>query len=196
MVIGKGQDWGYGGHLPDDAPVVSSDAEAARLIGGGHEVIGVTGGDLARTLGIKAPYDRTALKHLVPIDALQIDLDDGSTHTCVAHAIIGSLVLHEHSAAVMNAAFVGRHNVAPRAHPGDGKADVVTFRLGLGDRIKAWQRMRTGTHVPHPDIDVTRRETGRVELPQRQSVRIDGRMCGRSRTLTFRVVPEAIVVAV
>ncbi len=196
MAIGKGQDWGYDGYLPDDAPVALSDAEAASLVGGPHGVIGVAAGDLARTLGIKVPYDRTTPKHLVPIDAIQIELDDGSSHTCLAHAVLGNLVAHQHSAALMNAAFIGRRNIAPRAHPGDGKVDVVTLGLRLGDRIKAWQRMVTGTHVPHPDIDVVRSAAGRVELPQRHKVRIDGQLCGRSRTMTFQVIPEAIVVAV
>ena len=96
----------------------------------------------------------------------------------------------------MNAAFVGSRNIAPRSHPGDGKAEVVRLDLELGDRLKAWKRMATGTHVPHPSIEIRKRSEGVVELDKARRVHIDGRVVGRTTSVRFAVIPAAIVVAV
>lgn len=196
LAIVKGQDWGRPGRLPADAPVAANDRAAAELVGGSHGVIGLQGGDLARTLGIRTPYVPSATTQIVSIDAIEVELDDGATHICVAHALIGRPVLDRTWVALMNAAFIGARNVAPRAHPGDGRIDVVSVDLDVGDRLEARRRMITGTHVPHPGIDVRRRISGRVEFPRRRWVRIDGQRCGRSRTMAFRVLPAAIEIAV
>ena len=63
------------------------------------------------------------------------------------------------------------HDVAPRAHPNDGRFDVVEVSAAMPARarLQAWRRLATGTHVPHPDIttrrgvdDVTDAELGRA----------------------------------
>lgn len=195
MGIEKGRDWGIPGVLPDAAPIARSDRQAAALLGQ-HEVIGLGEGDLARTLGIGPSYDRAGTKQLVPVDSLEIELDSGERHACLAHAVAGSMLYSGHVVAVMNAAFVGRLNVAPRAHPGDGKADVVTMRLRFADRVKAYRRMPTGTHLPHPGIDVRRKVSGTLELGSAQSVRVDGKRVGRTATLRFRVVPNSVTIGV
>ena len=200
MAIEKGQTWGTPGVLPATAPVVSSDAALAALIdpGGqsGELIVGLDGGDLARTLGVRGPFDRGTAKQLLPVDAILIELDDGSMYVCVAHTVAGDLLRTRGTVAIMNAAFIGPYNLAPRAHPGDGKADVVGFDLGLADRFKARSRMATGAHVPHPHIPVNRRVSGLVELGRRFRITIDGQRCGRSETLRYTVIPEAVTVAV
>lgn len=196
MPIARGEEWGEQGTLPPDAPVAQSDVEAARLVRDGHRVIGLSGGDLARTLGVRTPYDRSAAKHLVPVDVLAVDVGDGEQRLCVAHVLVGRFRARRQTAAIMNAAFVGRHNLAPRAHPGDGVVDVVRFDLGLVDRIKAERRMPTGSHVPHPGITITRDTEGVVEFDGPQRVQIDGRACGSTRRVAFRVLPEPVTIGV
>ena len=194
MAIEKGQAWGAPGEVPADAPVAASDAEAAGLVGE-HEVISVRGGDLARTLGVNEAQGRSAhssQRHIVPVDALRIVLDDGSEHVCIAHAIVGRPARDRTWAAIMNAAFVGERNLAPRAHPGDGLADVLVFDLALDQRFKAMRRMRTGTHVPHPGIAVRRKASGVVDLGRAAPIRIDGEPCGRSRSVRYEIVDAAI----
>ena len=198
MPITKGEQWGHPGDLPPGAPVATSDAEAAALVVEGATTvptIGIEGGDLARTLGIRTPYRRDTPKQLLPIDALAVELDDGTRHIALAHVLAGNLRLGGAPVALMNAAFVGPRNIAPRAHPGDGKADIVRMELDLGDRIQAWKRMRTGTHVPHPQITIRQRSDGVVELPRPQRIRVDGHRVGTSTTLRFHVIAGAIVVA-
>ena len=196
MAIAKGEQWGHPGILPAGAPVASDDAEAARCLQTAYDTIGLEAGDLARTLGIRVPYDPRSPKHLVPIDALEVELDDGSVHQCIAHAVFGNVRWRRGAVAIMNAAFIGSRNIAPRAHPGDGKVDVVRLNLDLGDRIKAWKRMVTGTHVPHPKIEIRQRSDGFIELDRTSRVHIDGRPVGTSATVRYRVIPAAIVVAV
>ena len=196
MPVAKGQEWGQPGLLPPGAPIASSDAEAAALVVDPVATIGLEDGDLARTLGIHRPYERDTPKHVVPVDALRVVLDDDSEHTCVAHVVVGDLRRQRHSVAIMNAAFIGTRNIAPRAHPGDGKVDVEQLNLELADRLRAWQRMVTGTHVPHPGIVIRQRAEGAVELERPQRVHVDGRFVGRARNVRFYVIPAAILIAV
>jgi len=194
--IRKGHNWGARGQLPPSAPIATSDVEAAALIGGKHRVIGLESGDLARTLGIRKPFTRAREHQLVPIDGLHVDFDDGSSVVAIAHVLIGRLAVDRHVIAVMNAAFVGNRNVAPRAHPGDGKADVVSMDLSRSDRLKARSRMITGTHVPHPGISIRKVDAAGFDLGRSRLVTIDGRRCGRRSWVGFKVLPGAIIVAV
>lgn len=201
MPIEKGQDWGYDGSLSADAPVIGSDRDAARLVEQGLPdhlpvSVGLVAGDLARTLGVRESFDPHQGTFLLPVDAVRIQLDDESEHIAAAHAIIGNPVADRHVVVVMNAAFIGKYNVAPRSHPGDGKADVVTFRLRFSDRFKATQRMASGSHLPHPDIALRQRSDGSVQMDRPRPVWIDGRRVGRSRTMQFTVLPDAMLIAV
>ena len=181
MAIEKGSDWGWAGSLPADARVAANDAEAAALVSAGASHLGLSGGDLARTLGVRMPFDRSATRHLLPVDAFRVTLDDGSAHMAVAHAVVGSLLASRHTVAVMNAAFIGSRNLAPRAHPGDGRLDVVNLRLAVADRFKALRRMETGTHVPHPNIQMQPKVSGLIEFGRRRTVIVDGRRVGSTR---------------
>ena len=54
----------------------------------------------------------------------------------------------------MNSDHLGTWNVAPRAHPNDGKLDVISVGRGMTfrQRLQARTRLELGTHVPHPAI--------------------------------------------
>lgn len=195
MPIEKGVEWGSAGQLPPDAPVAETDQVLASLVAV-HPIVGLGDGDLARTLGIRIPYSRSGNKQLLPVDVLRIELDSGETILGAAHAVVGHLVGRAPFVAIMNAAFIGVRNIAPRAHPGDGLADVVEMSMSPGERLKARQRMVTGAHVPHPSIKIRRRSHGAVDLGRQRAVRVDGRNVGRTSVLRFEVVPSAISIAV
>lgn len=196
MPVEKGQDWGRSGSLPPSAAVATSDQDAGRLVGEGAATIGIEAGDLARTLGIRSPYDRRSPKQLVDVDAVKIVLDDGTEYTAVAHVVLGHPVVHRESFAIMNAAFWSGRNIAPKAHPGDGRVDVVHLRLPAIDRVRAWNRMKTGSHVPHPMIKITRAKSGTVETGRRRPVWVDGRRVGQSVSVDYLVIPETVTVGV
>jgi hypothetical protein len=205
MTIARGQAWGELGPLPEDGVVVRTDAGAARVVadalvaGEDPPPVGLLGGDLCRTVGGRGDESRLRSGEAarLVVDVLVVTLDGGEERVAVAHVLahrrgwlVGPLV------ALMNAEWVGQWNVAPRAHPNDGQIDVVRAELSIGDRLKARSRLPLGTHVPHPDIHMSRAVSGAVELPRRTPVWIDGIRAGSARTLTWWVVPDALRIVV
>jgi diacylglycerol kinase family enzyme len=98
----------------------------------------------------------------------------------------------------MNGQFIDRFDVTPRAHPNDGRVDVLTVAetMTLRDRWRARGRLPSGTHVPHPAITV--RQVSSIELSFDAPMRIvvDGVPAGESRTLRLEVEPDALTVCV
>jgi diacylglycerol kinase family enzyme len=215
MAIRKGEDWGAAGGLPADGVVADTDAavrglvETARRAGGEPPPVGLLGStapggatDLCRTLGGRgdAAYLHRPNATRVKVDVARVELD-GETHWFVAH-----LAAHEpwwrggwwrgRTAVVMNAAWLGRWNMGPRAHPGDGLLDLLDADLGLGDRLKARRRLPLGTHVPHPDIRMRRSASVSLTLDRPLMVWLDGQRIGRFRSIAVQVEPEALTVVV
>ena len=155
------------------------------------------GGDLRRTLGGGAPVDH--LEEEVgeyPVDVGLVVLDG------VERAFLGHLVARRswwrgELLVAMNAEHLGSWDVAPRSHPNDGRLDVLhVVDLSLGDRWKAWRRLPTGTHVPHPGIAL--RPTAAVDLALRRplTVWLDGRRAGTIDHLVIRTEPDALTVCI
>lgn len=179
--------------LPPGSGSGATDAELAQLLVDGATHVRPTGGDLARTLGVSEASLRRAAAMLLPIDALTVTLD-GEAHRCIANVVFGSP--RRPQVVVANAAFVGVWNVAPRAHPGDGKVDIVTFDLGLADWLKARKRLPTGAHVPHPDISTRAVTAWSHRFDRSVSVRIDGVGGHRAQHVEVQVDPDAIIAGV
>lgn len=196
MTIKRGEDWGSAVDRPTDAAVATTDADVARLVLAGDRPVVVAGGDLHRTLGSPQPGE-TARR--LPLDVVHVDAD-GSTFTAVAHVVLrragrlgwwrGPIV------AVMNAEFIGSWDAAPRAHPNDGSFDAVVVdpAMGVRERWQAWRRLRTGAHVPHPAISVTRRAEASYSFDGPVAVFVDGVQRARSTSVTVRLDPDAAVV--
>jgi hypothetical protein len=198
MPVSKGEPWGASGTLPDGGVVVGSDSEAREVLEAarreGHPLpaLGLTGGDLCRTLG-----GRGSLATLVKCD-LGEALVDGRVRLFVAHVVVRGRTLWRGAAvAAMNAQYIGEWDVAPRAHPGDGRLDVVEVdaRMGLGDRWKAWRRLPSGTHLPHPRVAVRQTSALQLDVDGRRVV-VDGTVLPPALTLSIRVQPEALTVVV
>ncbi len=200
MTIEKGQDWGSVGPLAPDAPIVDSDRALAALIAtsepGRSVEAGLTGGDLARTVGATGPdVDWSAERARLPIDA-GVALVDGARHHFVANIVVRRADWRGPITIVANAAHLGDWIVAPRNHPNDGRFVLLRADLSLADKIKARGRLRSGSHLPHPQIDVRSTTSGEIEVASGARVFIDGVSIGRAGTVTFEVVPDAAVVVV
>lgn len=203
MTIRRGEEWGVAAPLPADGVLVRSDAEAravverSRRAGEPVPPLGLLGGDLCRTLGgtgdearLRSPEART-----VPVD-LGAALLDGRLHWFVAHLVVRRSWWSGRIVAAMNAEFIGDWDVAPRGHPNDGRLDVLDADPPFGDRLKAARRLRTGSHVPHPDIDERRVDAAQFEFPSALPVRLDGEPLGTVRRLSLRVEPDALTCVV
>ncbi|HZN12864.1 MAG TPA: hypothetical protein VFB78_01240 [Acidimicrobiales bacterium] len=195
MTIEKGQPWGEPGTLPADGVVVASDAAARAVIEEARRrrepvpAIGLTGGDLCRTLG-----GTGSLASVFTVD-LGAALIDGRLHWFVAHLVARSRTWSR-AAVVMNAQFRGRWNLAPRGHPNDGLLDVFEGQLGVADRLKVRPRLAAGTHLPHPGITQRRVAAVQLEFATPTAVELDGEGVGQARTISARVEPDALKVIV
>jgi hypothetical protein len=203
MTIRKGQDWGTTGELGAHDPIVSSDRAMAELFSfergelNGPTLVGLVGGDLARTVGATGTADdlRLGARTTLPID-LGIVSIDGSDHVMVASLVVRRAGWRGEVTVVMNASFLGSWNVAPKGHPNDGRFDVITAELSLANRWKARSRLATGTHMPHPDIEMRRLKSGSVVPHRRARVWVDGRLIGPASLVEFVVRPDAARVVI
>jgi hypothetical protein len=203
VIVRRGEAWGMPGVLADDGVVVRSDAEAravveaARRAGDRVPSLGLLGGDLCRTLG--GTGDEARLRDgrgvAVPVD-VGAALIDGRLHWFVAHLVARRSWWHGRIVAAMNAEFVGRWDMAPRAHPNDGLLDVLDAHLPLGERLKARSRLARGEHLPHPAIRVERAAAVQIELDRSTPIWLDGQRVVDGRTLSIRVEPDALTCVV
>ena len=229
MSIAKGRDWGEIVPVPDGAVTAATDAEAAAVVaaarrsGAPAPPVVLTGGDLARTLGVIGPppgresaaapaaadrrtestgpdtADRSAeAAGLAAGTRVQVDagaaLVDGRLCWFVAHLVARRSWWRGRVLVVANAAFMGPNNVAPRAHPGDGRLDVLDAELRLGARLRAKSRLAAGAHVPHPDIAQRRVAAAQFDLDPALDVYGDGLRLGRAAAVSVRVEPAALEV--
>ena len=199
MTIRPGTEWGEPAALPVDTLDLPDDAALAAAIERGDErPLRVRAGDLHRTVGAP-PSSEAAIR--VTIDVLRAAVD-GVEMTAVAHIVArwpgrlgwwrGRVV------AVMNVEHRDRWDVAPRAHPNDGRFDLVDVSAAMGMRAR-WQAMRrlaTGTHVPHPLISTRRSRQETFTFDRPTQVWLDGVARGTVRSLAVRVVPDAAVIYV
>ena len=189
MTIRAGVEWGR--PAPDGiiATPAIGDAELARRVAAGeHGPFTLAGGDLHRSLG--SPRSNHTI---VSIDALAVRLDDRPEAVAVAHVIARRGWWRGSLAAVCNVDYVGAWNVAPRAHPNDGRADVIEVAATMTARARwqAWRRLPQGTHVPHPDIATRSVRTVELRWHAPMSVWLDGIDSGRAHTMTVTVRPDA-----
>jgi len=188
--------------LPEDGVVVSSDAaaraalEAARREGRSWPVLGLLGGDLARTLA--APGDEARLRSseamTFPVDLGQV-LVDGRMHLFVAHVVARNR-WWTRAFVAMNAQWMGDWNLGPRAHPNDGLLDTYDARLPVGDLWKVRRRLPAGAHLPHPGVKERRSAAVQVELERPLPVWADGEQVDEGRVLSVRLEPDALRVVV
>ncbi|MFT5200765.1 MAG: diacylglycerol kinase family enzyme [Candidatus Aldehydirespiratoraceae bacterium] len=192
--VKRGQDWGDDAPVPDDALSFDNDRAAAEALGAARRrnadlpPVVLTGGDVARTLG--------GGRGVPPHAHVEIDLGavlvDGKLHWFLAHLVARQSWLRGRVVVAANAAFIGEWNIAPRAHPGDGKLDVLDGNPGLGDRVKARRRLASGTHLPHPDITVRRSEAVQIDLSEPTRIFLDGTAVGRAQSLSIRTEPGVV----
>ncbi|MXW99377.1 MAG: hypothetical protein F4Y05_09475 [Acidimicrobiaceae bacterium] len=198
---GWGVDFGVAGEIPADALAAGSDPAAARIVAEARRAnlaippVVLTGGDLARTLGLaparamSQPEGATGARFAIDVGAALVD---GRLHWFVAHLVARRSWWRGRLLVAANASFIGRWNAAPRSHPGDGRLDVFDADPPLAVRLAARRRLPSGSHVPHPRITQRRIAAAQYDLDPGLDVYLDGVRLGQARTLSLRVEPGAL----
>jgi hypothetical protein len=198
VTIKKGEDWGHVGERPDDTIVVASDAQARAVIEPLRRSeqpmppLAPRYGDVARTVGATGIRTET---RLVPWD-LGAALLDGRLFWFISSLVAGEPFRRGRCVAVMNTPWLREWNIAPKAHPNDGLLDVLDMQLSITQARAASKRARLGDHLPHPGIEVQRVAAVQFELVRPLTVRLDGEVVGKFRTISARVEPDALTVVV
>ncbi|MFQ3328831.1 MAG: diacylglycerol kinase family enzyme [Candidatus Poriferisodalaceae bacterium] len=202
MTIKNGQPWGQLGSLPPAGVAIQSDGELRSVVQKCMRtdtplpVFGLLNGDLWRAVG--APIGglnrlRSEQAQTVTIDLVEVGMDEQTSWFC-SHMFIRNRLWLGKTIAVMNSEWMGQWRVAPRAHPNDGKVDIVEGALPLGQRLIARKRIRTGDHIPHPRIKVSQKSAWSAKLDPLDNVYLDGQKVGRFKAIKLKVLPDALTV--
>lgn len=204
MTIRKGEEWGTVGPLPAGTVRVRSDAElheivnSARRGGDAPPPVALLGGSVMRAVGGTGDEGRLhGDVAILPVDLVRVEFD-GRTVWSAAHLVARRSWWRGPIVAAMNGQFLGTFDVTPRAHPNDGRVDVLTVAATMSwrDRWRARGRLPSGTHVPHPSISI--RQVPEVELAFDGPMRlwIDGVTVGETRAVRLVVEADACTVCV
>jgi len=202
MNIEKGRSWGSLSPLPPDGVIIKTNKELLEKVnnckrqGIDLPTFGLLGGDLWRTLG-----GRRAEERLYGGEATTLDVDlgcallDGKIFWFCAHMFIGSKLKGE-KIFISNVAHYGKTNPAPKAHPGDGKFDMLEVKLSPFQTFKAVKRVSAGTHIPHPGIKYKQVSSEQFSFGKKLSIEIDGKNIGKFSTVSIRIENEALRVVI
>lgn len=156
--------------VPDDAIFCNSDAECAEAAASGIPFIPLAG-ELAHALGAGSALI-SAGQQCVILSIDQILIKATSTSGEIFHFnAISDLTFgsywHGEFHVITSTGWTGGREVCPRAHPGDGVLDYlrVETAMSLRQRLKARRKMRSGTHLPHPSLRVSRLTSLTLEGP-------------------------------
>lgn len=191
MTIRAGEEWGRPAPDGTTATAAAGDADLARrLADGDGGPFTVTSGDLHRAVGAPPPGRGVTL---LPVDSLAVRLDDGPERLVVAHVVARRGWWRGPLLAVCNVDYVGEWNVAPRAHPNDGRIDIVQVApaMRLRARWHAWRRLPQGTHVPHPDVTTRSVRQAEFTFARPLDVWLDGAAAGRASKIAVTVHADA-----
>jgi hypothetical protein len=196
MTIRKGEEWGIRAVRPSGLAAARTDAELAAFVDADPTgEYGIAGGDLFRSLG--SPPAR-AEGQLLPIDAVRVRLDGGVPILAVAHVVAHRRWLTGPVVVVANCGYVRGLDAAPRAHPNDGRLDVIEVdpSMPIRQRLQARRRARSGTHLPHPQLRSRTVAATEWTWAAPMTVEVDGIERGRCSRLAVEVLPDHFAIHV
>lgn len=207
MTIRRGEPWGTLGPPPTGLVRIADDAALGRLVtehrtaGTALPPVALVGGDLGRALGVREDalrLDGGGDVAVLPVDVVRIDTDDGRTAWFASHLVAVRSWWRGPLVAAVNGQYLGTWDVSPRAHPNDGRIDVVRVdaAMSIRDRWRARTRLRHGTHVPHPAIEIRQVASTALTFDRPTPLVLDGVRWIETDRCTLTVEPDALTVVV
>lgn len=205
MTIRAGDPWGEVVPRPVGLPHCATSrslGQAVEAHAQGHrdERFACTTSDrhIMQLLGLDHHERDTCLR--IPIDVLSIDVttSEGCRNVIAIDTVeIGRGFFYGDWSLLTNSGFWRSQRIASRAHPNDGHVDLVTVNreMSFRQRLLARNRMRWGTHLPHPHIAIRQ-----VELFSWDGspliVRVDGERFRAVTAIRVTVLPDAVMLYV
>ena len=206
MTIQKNSAYGVPALRPSNLIILHDDRDIADHFSSALKVehCTVNKGSIAQSLGIRngmtqlnASSDQQMT--LVQIDLLQIDYRTTTSGDAETRLVVAGTLSIQHrtffstTLILSNSGILQKRDVLPRAHPNDGFVDVLEIdpEISTRQRIIAWHRSLTGSHLPHPSFSVGRSRD--FEWSGRPSKMIaDGVAVKGVVWLQCRVLPDAM----
>lgn len=203
MTIRKGGEWGELCDPPTHIPRFTSARDLGRILEQGDTAhLGrppfscfVHNENFMDLLGVKGARYGRCLR--APVDLLIVEtLVGGVTRHFVAveQVRLASRLSNGAVVLISNTGIWRRRRFAPRAHPNDGRIDILTVDddMSLRQRVLAYRRARLGNHLPHPQLHLEQSATF-AWRGSPLSCWIDGERIGSVSALNVRVAPDAAV---
>ena len=172
------------------------------------------GSDFARAVGIAGDAASDPGSTELPCDLLRVEASDHAlsavnmvvvgvppdrqrwtSRRSRLHVTVDGRAVHDGDATavvVANGQFLRGHDVIPRGHPGDGRAEVHVYTLTRSERRAMRTRLPRGEQVPHPRITTT---SGRAIVVESRgapvALEVDGVALGRAASVRIDVTPNA-----
>ena len=209
MTIRKGEQWGEPCSAPIGLPEFATERDLGGHIRGSGSIpeASLKSGTLIQALGVstKTP-DRGQIKVLIDLIKVEYTGHDGCDRDDIA---VGSVLIGRRSwwgdlCIVSNCGYLGTRELLSKAHPNDGVMDVLTVRstMTFMQRLQAWRRTSTSSHLPHPDISTKQTvhfswpTVGNEALSKGTRLVIDGEALGLVKSVRMQVIPDAITLYV
>ena len=205
MTIRKGQEWGHFEDRPDDLRVLTDDFAASELITNQTHYsesplnLSIVNSGLARTLGIKTASICNDQMLCTKFDVIEANFTPAGSFEVTRRCFIGHAFIYQNwifgrTIAILNSSFVGNRDWAPKAHPNDGRFDVVELdsSMKIRQRLTAFRLMKSGSHLPHPKIRYTQVPEFEFSAQRSAFLSIEGIRIGAIRHCAFKVLPDAV----
>lgn len=132
-------------------------------------------------------------QHAFGLDVGVVEM--GETKTVLLNAASFTRRMHRDACYVMNGQWLGDFNLGHRAHPNDGRFDIVEW-----GHLSYWQwravanRLGSGAFTPHPAISESRTDVVYREFMQPMHVQIDSIAYPQTKSVQITLRPDAIFV--
>ena len=200
MTIREGEPWGEIVDRPTglprfETPRALGHALEEQIDNGGSFACFLDSANVRLLLGVERSFTTSCLR--VSFDALHVEVANNAkvqTFVAVDTVEIGRSYFHGEWMIVTNTGFWRGRRIASRAHPNDGRVDIVTVdpHMTFRQRVLARHRMRLSAHLPHPHLSMKQVDTVSWSGTPR-TVHIDGMRLRAIDSLRVTVIPDAVV---